>query len=289
MLDCRKKGQAKQNLIFKRPLKNHEGELQVQEDFSGNVIFISGAARGLGRRAAELLGEMGAKLIISDLDEQQLETALAELHAQGIQASGLAGDIAEELTSIQLTEFIGRQHGGLDIAINNAGIVQPQQRLHTIDSKLAEKVLAVDLLGVFYAMKHQIPLMLERVESTGRQCTILNVASAAGLMGSPMLSAYSAAKHGVVGLTRSAAIEYGRKGIRVNCICPAFTRTQMVLKPLEESPHGHAEAETRMVANNPMQRLGEVDEVVQAMIWAISSGNSFFNGHALPVDGGLNA
>jgi NAD(P)-dependent dehydrogenase (short-subunit alcohol dehydrogenase family) len=138
-------------------------------------------------------------------------------------------------------------------------------------------------------MKHQIPLMLKRVAETGGQCVILNTASAAGLMGSPMLSAYSAAKAGVIGLTRTAAVEYARKGIRVNCICPSFTKTQMVTEPLEASPHGREKAEASMVSYNPMQRLGEVDEIVQAMLWAISPANSFYNGQALSVDGGLSA
>ncbi len=124
-------------------------------------------------------------------------------------------------------------------------------RLHETDSAVAQKVVAVDLMGVFFAMKHQIPLLLKGVEKTGGQGRILNVASAAGLTGSPMLAAYAAAKHGVVGLTRSAAIEYGRKGLRINAICPAFTKTDMVLKPLDNSPHGRQKAEANMVAFNP--------------------------------------
>jgi len=144
-------------------------------------------------------------------------------------------------------------------------------------------------MGVFYAMKHQIPLMLKTAAETGRTGSILNVASAAGVMGAPMIAAYSAAKHGVVGLTRSAAVEYGRKGIRVNCICPAFTKTDMVLRPLQSDPKGAAKAEANMVASNPMQRLGEVLEIVEAMLFAVSPANSFFNGQALSVDGGLSA
>jgi len=256
-------------------------------DFTGRVAFVSGAGRGFGARAARRLAEAGAKLVVTDHSQAMVDAALEAL--SGFDACGLAGDIAEEATSIRLAQLIAERHGALDIALNNAGIAQPQIRLHEMDSALAARVVAVDLMGVFYAMKHQIPLMLKRVADTGSQCAILNVASAAGLMGSPMLSAYSAAKAGVVGLSRTAAVEYGRKGIRVNCICPSFTKTEMVTAPLEASPHGRDKAEANMVAFNPMQRLGEVDEVVDAMLWALSPANSFFNGQALSVDGGLSA
>ncbi|MEZ5789446.1 MAG: SDR family oxidoreductase [Nitratireductor sp.] len=258
-------------------------------EFSNKVIYVSGAGRGFGRRVCEQFAEAGAALVVTDYSQELVSSTIDAVTAAGGNICGLAGDIALEETSQAIAALIAERHGALDIAINNAGIAQPQLRLHETDSTMAEKVIAVDLMGVFYAMKHQIPLMLKRVADNGSQCAILNVASAAGLMGSPMLAAYSAAKHGVVGLTRTAAVEYARKGIRVNCICPAFTKTDMVMEPLKTSPHGAQAAEQRMVAFNPMQRLGEVDEIVQAMIWAVSDANSFYNGQALAVDGGLSA
>jgi NAD(P)-dependent dehydrogenase (short-subunit alcohol dehydrogenase family) len=261
----------------------------MQYDFADRIVFVSGAGRGLGRRAAERLGALGARLVVTDHDRGAVDNVIAALRSADVAVCGLAGDIADEKTSRQIAALIDERYGGLDYAINNAGIGQARIRLHELDSAEAQRVIAVNLLGVFFAMKHQIPLMLRQIETDGRQRAILNVASAAGLTGSPMLAVYAAAKHGVVGLTRSAAHEYGRKGIRVNCICPAFTRTELVNNALDTSPHGRDKAETNMVAYNPMQRLGEIDEVVQAMIWAISSGNSFFNGHALAIDGGLCA
>jgi NAD(P)-dependent dehydrogenase (short-subunit alcohol dehydrogenase family) len=261
----------------------------MNHDFTGEVAYVSGAGRGFGRAVAERLAAGGAKLVITDISEALVNGTLDALRALGAEAEGLAGDIADETVSQAIAAMIAERHGILTIAINNAGIAQPQMRLHETDSALAQKVVAVDLMGVFYAMKHQIPLLLKGVERTGGQGRILNVASAAGLIGSPMLAAYAAAKHGVVGLTRSAAIEYGRKGLRINAVCPAFTKTEMVTKPLEASPHGREKAEANMVAFNPMQRLGEVDEVVQAMIWAISRENSYFNGQTLGIDGGLTA
>ena len=260
----------------------------MHHDFSGDVAFVSGAGRGFGRAVALRLAAAGAKLVVTDLSDEQVAGTVEAIRSAGGVADGMAADIALEGTSERLAVMIAEKHGRLDIAINNAGIAQPQQRLHETDSRLAEKVIAVDLMVVFWAMTHQIPLML-KAAAEGRQGRILNVASAAGVMGSPMLAAYSAAKHGVVGLTRSAPMENGRKGLRINCICPAFTKTEMVLKPLEDSPHGREKAEANMVAVNPMQRLGEVKEVVQAMLWAVSRENSFYNGQALSVDGGLSA
>jgi NAD(P)-dependent dehydrogenase (short-subunit alcohol dehydrogenase family) len=261
----------------------------MSNDFKDRVIFISGAGRGFGRRAAELFAAEGARLVVTDYSDELVDGTVSTLAEKGADICGLAGDISEEATSEKLAALIAERHGALDLALNNAGIAQPHVRLHEMDSKLAEKVIAVDLMGVLYAMKHQIPLMLKRVEETGSQCAILNVASAAGLMGSPLLSAYSAAKAGVVGLTRTAAVEYGRKGIRVNCICPSFAKTDMVMVPLQNSRHGREKAEANMTAFNPMQRLGEIDEVVQAMLWALSPQNSYFNGQALSIDGGLSA
>lgn len=261
----------------------------MNHDFTDQIAYVSGAGRGFGRMVAERLAAGGAHLVVTDISDELVGGTIDAIRKAGGTADGLAGDIASEDTARALAALIGERHGGLDIAINNAGIAQPQSRLHETESAVFEKIIAVDLAGVFYAMKHQIPLLLKRVGQSGAQGRILNVASAAGLMGSPMLAAYAAAKHGVVGLTRSAAVEYGRKGLRVNCICPAFTKTDMVLKPLEDSPHGRQKAEANMTAFNPMQRLGEVEEVVQAMLWAVARENSFFNGQALAIDGGLSA
>lgn len=261
----------------------------MHHDFTGDIAYVSGAGRGFGRAVAERLAAAGAKLIVTDLTDAMVGDTIEAITKAGGVAEGISGDICREAVSQKIAALIAERHGHLSIAINNAGIAQPQMRLHETDSALAEQVIAVDLMGVFYAMKHQIPLLLKGVESHGGQGRILNVSSAAGQLGSPMLAVYSAAKHGVVGLTRSAALEYGRKGLRINAICPAFTKTDMVMKPLDDSPHGREKALANMTAYNPMQRLGEVDEVVQAMIWAISRDNSFFNGQALGIDGGLTA
>ena len=259
------------------------------QDFSGQVVLISGAARGLGKRAAERFGQAGAKLVLSDFAADGLEATHSMLQAEGVEVVSHSGDIAQESTSEALVALAKSTFGALHVAINNAGIGQAHLRLHETPSDMARSIIDVDLMGVFYAMKAQLPLLMETAANEANPTSILNVASAAGVMGSPKLAAYAAAKHGVVGLTRSAAIEYGSKGVRINALCPAFARTNMVTDILDASPKGAQEAEARLVSNNPMRRLGEVDEVVQAMLWASDAENGFFNGQTLSIDGGLRS
>ncbi|MFK5979347.1 MAG: SDR family NAD(P)-dependent oxidoreductase [Rhizobiaceae bacterium] len=259
----------------------------TEYDFLNKVVLISGAGRGLGKRAAERFGNAGAKLVLNDYSADILEETLKELGDKGYKLCGAAGDIADENVSKTLVELADQTFGGLNITINNAGIAQDMTRLHETDTTVAKRVIDVDLMGVFYAMKHQIPLMLKTAEADGVPSVILNLASAAGVMGSPNLAIYSAAKHGVVALTRSAALEYATKGIRVNALCPSFTRTNMVTDMLDGSRHGRDIAEAKLLAFNPMGRLGEVDEIVQAMLWACSDENSYYTGQTLSIDGGL--
>ena len=256
--------------------------------YQKKTVIISGAGRGFGEYAAKCFFEQGANLVLTDFDEKMLEKALAPYADYTDRVIGISGDIGDEATSVNLANLANDTFGALDIAVNNAGIVHQQARLDVLDSSTAEKVIQVDLLGVFYAMKHQLPLMMKRHQETGEQCNIVNIASAAGIIGSPMLSAYAAAKHGVIGLTRSAALEYARKGIRINAVCPAFADTDMAKGALKNSHHGPEEAERRLVAGVPLNRLATVDEVVQAILWACSPKNSFYTGQALSIDGGLS-
>ena len=184
----------------------------------------------------------------------------------------------------KLVEASVHRFGRLDVAINNAGIVHPPRKLPDIDWDTAVRVINIDLLAVYRAMKNQLPQM--ELQGGG---VILNVSSVAGLSGAPFLSIYAAAKHGVIGLTKSAAVEYAGRNIRINAICPSFAATPMVTESLEHMRGTPGEALARMVGAIPMQRLATAAEVVQAMLWICSPENSFMTGHALTIDGGLTA
>jgi NAD(P)-dependent dehydrogenase (short-subunit alcohol dehydrogenase family) len=254
--------------------------------FDGATVLITGATGGLGRGAAKGFAAEGARLVLTDIDEGALADLAATLQAE---TATLAGDIADEKLSEDLVGLAVEKFGRLDVAVNNAGIVQSFVRLPQVPSDEARRVLEIDLLGVFYAMKHQIPQMERQFRSTARGGAIVNIASAAGLSGAPKLSIYAAAKHGVVGLTRSAAIEYASKGLRINAICPAHTRTAMVDGFVRVSGAPEAEALAELTRGVPMRRVAEVDEIITAILFAADPANSFMTGHALAVDGGVGA
>ena len=180
--------------------------------------------------------------------------------------------------------------GRLDVALNNAGIAQEAfEKLSKVKSDEARRIFDVDLLGVFFAMKHQLPVMEKQARESDIKGAIVNTASVAGVTGASGLSVYAAAKHGVVGLTRSAAQEYARFGIRINAVCPSFARTPMATDLLDVEFRGKVVTEAELVRGIPMGRLAEVHEVIEAMIFASSPKNSFMTGQTLHVDGGLTA
>ena len=254
--------------------------------FDGKIVLLTGAAGGFGRRTAERLAAEGARLILSDIKPDELKALAAAL---GPDTAFLAGDIAEEELSRSLVALAEERFGGLDIAINNAGMAQSSVKLPLVPSDEARRIIEVDLLGVFYAMKHQIPLMESQFKRTGTAGTIVNIASVTGLSGASRLSVYSAAKHGVVGLTRSAALEYATRGVRVNAVCPSFARTGMIDGFMKMMRKGESDLLAELTRGVPMKRVAEIDEVVEAILFAADPKNSFMTGHALPVDGGIGA
>ncbi|MGE0500746.1 MAG: SDR family NAD(P)-dependent oxidoreductase [Rhizobiaceae bacterium] len=254
--------------------------------FEGKVALVTGATGGFGRRTAERLVAEGARVVLSDMDAGALE-ALAD--ALGSDVATLAGDISDETLSANLVALAASRFGGLDIAINNAGIAQSFLRLPQVPSDEARRIVEIDLLGVFYAMKHQIPLMERQYKESQRPGTIVNIASVAGLAGAQKLSVYAAAKHGVVGLTRSAAAESAKRGVRVNAVCPSFARTRMVDDFVTIHGGQQDEALEELTRGVPMKRVAEVDEVVEVILFAADPKNSFMTGHTLSVDGGIAA
>lgn len=253
--------------------------------FEGKVVLITGATGGFGRRAAERFAEEGARLVLSDLNAEALEAFAAALSAE---TATLAGDICDEALSRNLVALAIARFGRLDVALNNAGIAQGFMKLADTPSDEARRILDIDVMGVFYAMKHQLPLMERQFKEAGAGGRIVNIASVAGLAGAPRLAVYAAAKHAVVGFTRSAAAEYARKGIAVNAVCPSFARTPMVTETLGAGEHGPA-GEADLTRGVPMRRLAEVDEIVEVILFAADAKNSFMTGQALAADGGITA
>lgn len=261
----------------------------VERIFEDQTVLITGAAGGFGRSVSQLFAERGANLVLSDYNAAGLDAMVADLEAFGAGVATLSGSVAEEDHCRETVELAMEKFGRLDVAINNAGIGHDPAKTADVDSKQALMTLQVDLMGVFYGMKYQIKVMEEGFREHGRMANILNVASLAGLGGAPTIGMYAAAKHGVVGLTKSAALEYARRGIRINAICPAFARTPMVEDGLLADGGGSKEAEDFLTRGVPMRRLAEPEEITRSMIWICDPRNTFMTGQAVALDGGTSA
>ena len=265
----------------------------VEQKFAGQTVLITGGAGGFGRSASRLFAERGANLVLSDYNEQGLADHAAELRKDGFSVATLAGTVAEESHCKETVELAMQTYGRLDVAINNAGIGHGQAKTADVDSKQAQMTIQVDLMGVFFCMKHQIPVMETAYIEEGRISNILNIASLAGLVGAPTVGMYAAAKHGVIGLTKTAALEYARRGLRVNALCPGFARTPMVeddmLGDAKRKGASDKEAEDFLTRGIPMRRLAEAEEITQNMLWICDPANTFLTGQAVAIDGGVSA
>lgn len=255
--------------------------------FAGQVVMITGAGGGFGAAAARAFQAEGARLLLSDIDKVALDKSVGAL-SDTTQVIAQAIDITDEGQVFAHIEHGENSLGPLTIGLNNAGIGQTLVPLHETKTAEFERVMAVNARGVFHCMKAQLAGM--RARKTG---AILNVASAAGLVGAGQMAAYSASKHAVVGLTRSAADEAARDGVRVNALCPSFAPTPL-MEEMADALAGQQGVDReaaygRITTRIPMRRLATVDEVVQAMLWVVDPANSFMTGQALAIDGGLTA
>ncbi|WP_233192699.1 SDR family NAD(P)-dependent oxidoreductase [Acidimangrovimonas sediminis] len=252
--------------------------------YSGKVVQITGAASGFGALAARRFAAEGARLALSDIDADRLAPLVEELGGDHLFA---ALDVSDADQQADHAAAIRARFGRLDVAINNAGVGHELMPLSRIEPAEFDCVMAINARGVFLGMRLQIPAML------GTGGAILNVASAAGLVGAGHLAAYAASKHAVVGLTRAAADEMATRGIRVNALCPSFATTPLFDAMADQVAARHNasrdEAYGRIAARVPMGRVARPEEVVQAMLWICAPENSFMTGQAVSIDGGLSA
>lgn len=252
----------------------------MPDEYKDKVVLVTGGSYGIGRAAAIGFARKGAKVSIADLDVERGEETLRRIKEAGGEAIFVKTDVSSEEDVKALVEKTVRTYGKLDCAFNNAGI--HKQFVSTVDFSAEdwEEMINVNLKSVWLCMKYEIPQMLKQGKGS-----IVNTSSAAGLVGAPSNPAYPASKHGVVGITKSTALEFARKGIRVNCVCPGPTRTGMNEALAATSP----EIVKAMDQKVPMGRIGEPEEVAAAAIFLCSDEASYITGHALPVDGGIVA
>ena len=243
----------------------------------GKVAVVTGGALGIGRASARIFAREGASVVVADIDEEHGLETVALVEADGGRATFVRTDVAVKDDVEAMVEHAVRSFGGLDVAHNNAGIAAPMAKLADYPDDGWDRTIAVMLTGVYLCMKAEIPRMLERGGGA-----IVNTASGVGLVGYPGQAAYTASKHGVVGLTKVAALDYGAKGIRVNAICPGTARTPMVDDAVSRDPSIERYLETL----HPIGRIAEAAEIAEAAVWLCSPAASFVLGVALPVDGG---
>jgi NAD(P)-dependent dehydrogenase (short-subunit alcohol dehydrogenase family) len=250
---------------------------EVPRDFDGRVALVTGGGSGLGRASARLLAGRGARLVVADVDEEGGAATVAECEAAGSEARFVRTDVTVEAEVAAAVAAAVEGWGRLDVAINNAGINGPAKPVadYTLDEW--NRVMAVNLNGVFLGLRHEIPQMLAQGGGA-----IVNTSSGAGLVGFAALPAYVASKHAVLGLTKAAALAYVRQGIRINAVCPGSTRTPLLEGFMALAP-GMEEA---MAQSAPIGRLARPEEIAEAMVWLCSDAASFVVGHAFSVDGG---
>ena len=239
--------------------------------FDGKTAVVTGAASGIGEASAIRLAKEGATVVVADVDKQKGTETVDQIEATGSVGEFIKTDVSDEGSVEELVNEVVERHGSLDIAHNNAGIRGKMATVDTMSEDTWDQVLDINLKGIRNCLKHEIQVMKENGGGA-----IVNTASETGLVGAPGISSYVASKHGVIGLTRSAALENARANIRVNAVCPGPIETGMTDEEIQE----------QVLNDIPMQRMGEPEEIASSVSWLLSEDASFVTGHPLVVDGG---
>lgn len=241
------------------------------------VAMVTGAAAGIGLACAEAFAKAGATVVLADINEPKEQAE--KINAEGYKAVSYRCDVSDTQAVKEMVDWIMATFGRLDAALNNAGIQTPQRPMAEITDEEFDRTVAVDLKGVWNCMRYEILQMLKQGGGA-----IVNTSSQGGVTGFPGQAAYIACKHAVIGLTRTAAIDYAAKGIRVNAICPGAIRTPMAEELIRRNPHIEAD----LLRDIPAGRLGKPEEIANAVLWLCSPQASFVDGHALLVDGAFS-
>ena len=248
--------------------------------FSGQVALVTGAANGIGRATAQAFASAGLKVVVSDVDVTGGEQTVDLIRQAGGEALFVRCDVSRDAEVQALMTRVIEAYGRLDYAFNNAGIEIEKGRLNEGSEAEFDAIMGVNVKGVWLCMKYQLPLLMAQGGGA-----IVNTASVAGLGAAPKMSIYSASKHAVIGLTKSAAIEFAKKKVRVNAVCPAVIDTDMFRRAYEADPKKGEFA----AAMHPVGRIGKVEEVAAAVLYLCSDDAAFTTGQALAIDGGVTA
>jgi len=249
----------------------------MTREFEGKVVFLTGSANGIGRATALAFGQAGAKLALVDIDDAANAETARLVEETGAEAIALHADVPAEGDVRSVHERTVEHFGALDIAFNNVGKDQKVGPVAKTTPQEWRHILDTNVTSTFLCMRNQIPVMLKAGGGI-----IVNTSSGAGVIGIKGTAAYATAKHAVIGLTRSAALDYADKNIRINAVCPGIIETGMMLRVSGGTAQGRAD----MIAEEPIGRLGQPEEIASAVLWLSSPGASFAVGHALVVDGG---
>lgn len=249
-------------------------------DFEDKVAFVTGAGSGLGLATARAFARAGARVVLADVNTSSVDQAATSIRAEGGEAMALALDVAVEHEVASAVQRTVDAYGSIDAAFNNAGLQFPPAETADASGEHFDRVIAVNLRGMWSCMKYELQHM--RRQGAG---AIVNCSSVCGLIGIPGRADYHASKHGVIGMTRTAALEYAAHGIRINAVCPGTIETPMVRRILD-TEEGAMEG---ILRNQPIGRLGRPEEVAEAVLWLCSPASSFVIGHPLAVDGGWTA